>query len=137
MKKENPMDGAFGEINLQSFQEGTIELIERKEISVVNKEARVVEEIRLQKENTEREEIIHENLRETKVDIDKVKEREFKSKDTFDQGTELDYDIKREYRVEKKNAQRTNDDTKKTGSNDDLDWNNDKRGRNSDPLFGA
>ena len=46
------------------------EMRERSEVPVVNKEARVVEEIRLSKDVDEREETIRENVRHTEVDID-------------------------------------------------------------------
>ena len=54
------------------FREGEVEIRERDEVPVVNKEARVVEEIKLNKEVTEREETIRDTVRETKVDVDKL-----------------------------------------------------------------
>jgi stress response protein YsnF len=45
---------------------------ERTEVPVVNKEARVVEEISLNKEVTERDETIRDTVRDTEVDIDKL-----------------------------------------------------------------
>ncbi|HZH95813.1 MAG TPA: PRC and DUF2382 domain-containing protein [Flavisolibacter sp.] len=52
------------------LREDTIEMKEFKEVPVVNKEARVVEEISLSKEVTEREETISDTVRNTEVDID-------------------------------------------------------------------
>lgn len=58
----------------RNFQEKEIELTERTEVPVVNKEARVVEEIRVSKDVTERDETIHDTVRNTEVDIDKIDE---------------------------------------------------------------
>jgi uncharacterized protein (TIGR02271 family) len=52
------------------FEEREIEMTERAEVPVVNKEARVVEEIRVVKEETERNETIRDTVRHTEVDID-------------------------------------------------------------------
>lgn len=52
------------------LREENIELTERAEVPVVNKEARVVEEISLSKEVTEREETIRDTIRDTEIDID-------------------------------------------------------------------
>lgn len=54
----------------RSFQEREIELTERTEVPVVNKEARVVEEVRLSKEVSERDETINDTVRNTEIDID-------------------------------------------------------------------
>jgi uncharacterized protein (TIGR02271 family) len=51
--------------------EAEIEMREREEVPVVNKEARVVEEISLNKEVTERDETIRGSVRNTEVDIDR------------------------------------------------------------------
>lgn len=53
------------------FQEEEIEELEYDEVPVVNKEARVVEEISLTKEVTERDETINDTVRNTEVDIDR------------------------------------------------------------------
>lgn len=54
------------------IREESIEMTERAEVPVVNKEARVVEEISLSKEVTERDETIRDTVRETEVDIEKL-----------------------------------------------------------------
>ncbi|OLY90733.1 conserved domain-containing protein [Cnuella takakiae] len=64
-----PVDRAATESDIR---EENIELTERAEVPVVNKEARVVEEISLSKEVTERDETIHDTLRNTEVDVDKI-----------------------------------------------------------------
>jgi stress response protein YsnF len=54
----------------EGFRDREIELTERSEIPVVNKEARVVEEIRVSKDVTERDETIRDTVRNTEIDID-------------------------------------------------------------------
>lgn len=57
------------------FREEQIEEREYKEVPVVNKEARVVEEISLSKDVTERDETISDTVRNTEVDIDRDDDR--------------------------------------------------------------
>ncbi|HZF66096.1 MAG TPA: YsnF/AvaK domain-containing protein [Chitinophagaceae bacterium] len=57
---------------LSNFQERDIELTERAEVPVVNKEARVVEEIRVSKDVDQREETIRDTVRNTDIDIDNL-----------------------------------------------------------------
>jgi len=52
--------------------EDDIEIVEHAEVPVVNKEARVVEEIKLNKEVTERDETISDTVRNTEVDVEKT-----------------------------------------------------------------
>ncbi|RYY92282.1 MAG: DUF2382 domain-containing protein, partial [Chitinophagaceae bacterium] len=47
---------------------------EKSEVPVVNKEARVVEEVRVRKEVSERDETIRDTVRRTDIDIDKTNE---------------------------------------------------------------
>lgn len=68
--ERNPVDRPVNAGELGAFREGEIELTERAEVPVVNKEARVVEEIRLSKEVTERDETIRDTVRSTDVDIE-------------------------------------------------------------------
>lgn len=58
------------EADLAGFKEGEIEIVEHAEVPVVNKEARVVEEVQFDKEIGEREEIVREKLRKTQVDVE-------------------------------------------------------------------
>jgi len=67
--ERTPVDRPASEGDLR---EDTIEMRERTEVPVVNKEARVVEEISLNKEVTERDETIRDTVRDTEVDIDKL-----------------------------------------------------------------
>jgi stress response protein YsnF len=55
-----------------AFRERNIELTERSEVPVVNKEARVVEEVRISKDVNERNETIRDTVRRTDIDIDKT-----------------------------------------------------------------
>lgn len=64
-----------------NFREREIEVIERSEVPVVNKEARVVEEIRVSKDVTQRDETIRDSVRETEIDIDRDDELRRKNDD--------------------------------------------------------
>jgi stress response protein YsnF len=68
--ERNPVNRAATEADLNNFREGTIEVTEHAEVPVVNKEARVVEEISLSKEVEEHDEVIRDSVRKTEVDID-------------------------------------------------------------------
>lgn len=67
--ERTPVDRAATEADIR---EDAIEMQERAEVPVVNKEARVVEEISLSKEVTEREETVRDTVRDTEVDIEKL-----------------------------------------------------------------
>ncbi|QRR03262.1 YsnF/AvaK domain-containing protein [Dyadobacter sandarakinus] len=71
-----PVDRVASESDFGTFQEGTIEMREYAEVPVVDKEARVVEEISLSKTVEEREEVIHETLRNTEVDVENLTDEE-------------------------------------------------------------
>lgn len=64
------------------IREKNIELTETAEVPVVNKETRVVEEISLNKEVTEKEERVSDTVRSTEVDIDRTGED-----NTFNKGS--------------------------------------------------
>jgi stress response protein YsnF len=70
--ERNPVDRPVGTNEMGAFREGEIELTERAEVPVVNKEARVVEEVRLTKETTERDETIRDTVRGTDVDVEQL-----------------------------------------------------------------
>jgi stress response protein YsnF len=70
--ERNPVNRPVSGDRDSAFQERDIELTERSEIPVVNKEARVVEEIRVSKDVDERDETIRDTVRNTEVDIDRV-----------------------------------------------------------------
>ncbi|RDC61954.1 DUF2382 domain-containing protein [Adhaeribacter pallidiroseus] len=70
--ERTPVNRPATEADLSNFQEGEIEITEHAEVPVVAKEARVVEEISLEKEVEEREETIRDTVRRTDVEIDNL-----------------------------------------------------------------
>ncbi|QHL89289.1 DUF2382 domain-containing protein [Nibribacter ruber] len=70
--ERNPVNRPATDADLNSFKEGEIELTEHAEVPVVNKEARVVEEVSLEKDVEERDEVIKETVRSTEVDVDRL-----------------------------------------------------------------
>ncbi len=80
--KRNPVDRPADSADMDNFKEKTIEATETSEVPVVNKEARVKEEITLEKEVKNKEEVIKDKVKETKVDIDK-KSDNLKNKDAY------------------------------------------------------
>lgn len=69
--------------DVNDIQEEQLEFTERKEVPVVSKEARVVEEVSLNKEVTEKEETVQDTVRNTQVDV----ERTDKNSDDLNTGT--------------------------------------------------
>lgn len=67
-----PVDRPASDADFANFKEGTIELTENAERPVVSKNARVVEEVSLGKEVTERDETIRDTVRHTEVDTEKL-----------------------------------------------------------------
>lgn len=68
--ERHAVDRPATEADLASFKEGEIEITEHAEVPVVNKEARVVEEVQVEKEVEEREEIVRDKVRKTQVDVE-------------------------------------------------------------------
>lgn len=60
------------EADFAAFKEGTVEMVETAEVPVVAKEARVVEEVSLGKEASERSETIRDTVRKTEVDVEQL-----------------------------------------------------------------
>lgn len=73
--ERRPVNRPATERDFQNFKEGSIEMTEHAEVPVVNKEARVVEEVRLSKEQTEHDETIRDTVRKTDVEVDKLNPR--------------------------------------------------------------
>jgi uncharacterized protein (TIGR02271 family) len=67
-----PVDRPATEADFQAFKEGEIEVTESAERAVVGKEAHVVEEVSLGKEVSEREQVIHDTVRKTEVDVEQI-----------------------------------------------------------------
>ena len=68
--ERHPVDRAATEQDISNFKEGTVEVTEHKEIPVVDKESRVVEEVNVFKDVDETQEVVRETLRNTEVDTD-------------------------------------------------------------------
>lgn len=60
------------EADFKTFKEGEISVTEQAERAVVAKEARVVGEVSINKTATEREETIHDTVRKTDVEVEKL-----------------------------------------------------------------
>jgi stress response protein YsnF len=67
-----PANRPATEADLNAFREGEIEVRERAEVPVVNKEARVVEEINVRKDVEEHEEVVRETARKTDVEVENL-----------------------------------------------------------------
>ncbi|UOQ72219.1 YsnF/AvaK domain-containing protein [Hymenobacter cellulosilyticus] len=70
--ERHPVNRPATEADFNAFKEGEIEITESAERAVVGKEARVVEEVTLGKEVTEREETIRDTVRKTEVDVERI-----------------------------------------------------------------
>ena len=67
-----PVNRAVTDADMAAFKDGVIELTETDEEAVVSKQARVVEEVRVGKEVTERTETIRDNVRRTDVEVEQI-----------------------------------------------------------------
>jgi uncharacterized protein (TIGR02271 family) len=70
--ERQPVDRPVSDADMRNLREGDIELTERSEVPVVNKEARVVEEVKIKKDVTERDETIRDTVRNSDIDIDRL-----------------------------------------------------------------
>lgn len=66
------VDRAATDADFNSVREGQIELTEHSEVAVVGKEARVVEEVSIGKEVTERTETVRDTVRKTDVEVEEI-----------------------------------------------------------------
>lgn len=80
--ERNPVNRAATKEDINAFKEGDMEITERAEIPMVEKEARVVEEINVGKEVNEHVEDIKDTVRKTDVEIDKLSEEELRNRST-------------------------------------------------------
>lgn len=76
--ERNPVDRPASEADFRNFKEGETEFTEHAERPVVNKEARVVEEVNLNKETKDRERTVRDTVRKTDVDVNKTTKDEEK-----------------------------------------------------------
>ena len=65
-----PVNREVSDADRANFQPGEMELTERSEVPIIGKEARVVEEVEVGKNVTERDETVRDNIRRTEVDVD-------------------------------------------------------------------
>lgn len=70
--ERRPVNRPISEADLNAFREGTFELRERSEEAVVDKTARVVEEVAINKEVAERTETVRDTVRSTDVDVEET-----------------------------------------------------------------
>jgi stress response protein YsnF len=70
--QRTPANRPATEKDFANFKEGSFEMKEHAEVPVVSKEARVVEEIRLSKEQTQHDETVRGTVRKTDVEVDKM-----------------------------------------------------------------
>lgn len=70
--ERHPVDRPLSGADIGAFKEGTIELTETAEEAVAAKEARVVEEVVVSKEATERTETIKDTVRRTDVEVEQL-----------------------------------------------------------------
>jgi uncharacterized protein (TIGR02271 family) len=73
--ERTPVDRPATDTDFAGFQEGTVEVTEHAEIPVVAKDARVVEEVNLNKEVTENEQTITDTVRRTEVDTENLNDK--------------------------------------------------------------
>jgi stress response protein YsnF len=71
--ERQPVNRPANEKDFATFRQGETEIIEHAEVPVVNKEARVVEEVRVEKETTMRDETVRDTVRRKDVEIDDIK----------------------------------------------------------------
>jgi len=72
--ERNEVNRPATEADFQNFREGETEVTESAEVPVVSKEARVVEEISLNKDVDEHTETVRDTVRKTEVDIDNLED---------------------------------------------------------------
>jgi len=68
--ERNPVDRPATTAELEAFKEGAIEIQETAEEVVIDKSAKVVEEVNVGKATTERKETVRDTLRRTDVDVE-------------------------------------------------------------------
>ena len=71
-----PVDRPISASDINAFKEEEFEMTEHAEVPVVTKEARVLEEVSLNKDVQEREETIRETLRNTEVEAERIDPKE-------------------------------------------------------------
>ena len=80
--QRTPVNRPVNAADLQAFQGKSVEIVEHAEVAVVAKEARVVEEIGLKKDTSERTEVIRDTVRGTEVQVEELGRTERATTDT-------------------------------------------------------
>ncbi len=70
--ERRPADRAVSEADMAAMRDGTIEMTETSEEAVVSKQARVVGEVVVSKDVTQREETVRDTVRRTDVDVEQL-----------------------------------------------------------------
>lgn len=70
--ERRPVDRAATDADFTNFREGTLELTETHEEAIVDKQARVVEEVIVRKDVEERTETVRDTVRHTEVDVENI-----------------------------------------------------------------
>ena len=70
--ERRPVNRPASDADFDAFEEGTIEMTETAEELVVDKQARVTEEVRISKERQQHTETVHETARHTEVEVEEV-----------------------------------------------------------------
>jgi uncharacterized protein (TIGR02271 family) len=70
--ERNPVNRPATDADVNAFKEQEIELTEHAEVPIVNKEARIVEEITINKDVEHHDQTIHDTLRSTEVEAEKI-----------------------------------------------------------------
>ncbi len=82
--EHRPVNRAADASDLNAFKEGSFELKEMSEEAVVEKRARVVEEVVIKKDSTDRTETVRDTVRKTQVDVEQTGGTAKSGKTSFD-----------------------------------------------------
>ena len=93
-----PVDRAVQPGDEDAWREQTIEVLEMSEEPVVQKRARVVEEVRIGKEATERTETVRDNVRHTEVKTEQLGNTKATTRAGSDYATNYDRDYETDFR---------------------------------------
>ncbi|AHM63588.1 hypothetical protein D770_26725 [Flammeovirgaceae bacterium 311] len=78
-----PVNRPANDADMNAFKDTTIEAREHAEVPIVNKQARVVEEVNVHKEVSEHDEAIRDTVRKQEVDVDKINPDKDRNKDRY------------------------------------------------------
>jgi uncharacterized protein (TIGR02271 family) len=96
--ERRPVDRPASQTDLDAFKDRTVEVREMAETPVVKKTARVVEEVVVGKEATQRKETVRDTVRDTEVEVDQLgKDRDTALRGSDDLGTRFRSDWERNY----------------------------------------